>query len=264
MARFDHHPPGTTFTASTEAWRSWFPRRSIEPYVLWRLAPRLATETGTKGNLDFKTVGFRWVGKLPANFDYGVEIEARPDRWGPTVWARGRGTGMGYTVAKLRYKPRLVAEYKLRLRRSQRERRQARDLRSALSDAAQPIRIGGPGGWRNIHDARAGVEFKPRAKWTVSSFYHNYWLASATDALYSAAGAAVARSATGIAGTHVGQQLDGQAMYSVSKQVQIGGGLAHMFTGEFLNRLHRARITTFPTSCSGTDSNSMNISEDRR
>src|SRR5207248_3667540 len=75
-------------------------------------------------------------------------------------------------------------------------------------------------GWRNIRDARTGVEFKPRAKWLVSGIYHNYWLASATDALYSTAGAVVARSVNGTAGTHVGRSEERR----VGKSVGVGGG----------------------------------------
>src|SRR5262249_10164610 len=38
---------------------------TIEPYLLWRVAP---------SDVDFKTLGVRWVGKFPAHFDYGMEI----------------------------------------------------------------------------------------------------------------------------------------------------------------------------------------------
>ena len=44
----------------------------------------------------------------------------------------------------------------------------------------------------------------------------------------------MARSAAGTAGRYVGQELDAQAVYTYSPQLQIGGGYAHIFPGEFL------------------------------
>ena len=68
----------------------------------------------------------------------------------------------------------------------------------------------------------------------MAGSYHSWWLASATDALYSASGALVARSAAGTAGRHVGQEIDAQVSYTYSPQLQIGGGYAHLVPGEFL------------------------------
>ena len=89
-------------------------------------------------------------------------------------------------------------------------------------------------GWKNIHNARAGVEFRPSSKWLVAGSYHSWWLASPTDALYSASGALVARSTAGTAGSHVGQEIDAQVSFAYSPQLQIGGGYSHLVPGEFL------------------------------
>jgi hypothetical protein len=61
------------------------------------------------------------------------------------------------------------------------------------------------------------------------------WLASRTDALYGANGSALARSIPGTAGRFVGQEVDGQAVYTYSPQLQIGVGYAHLLLGEFLD-----------------------------
>jgi hypothetical protein len=89
-------------------------------------------------------------------------------------------------------------------------------------------------GWQNIEHLRGGVELKPHAQWSLAGSYHSFWLASATDALYAASGAAVTRSASGSTGRHVGQELDAQATYTYSPQLQIGGGYAYLIPGEFL------------------------------
>ena len=71
---FNKRLDGNNFHGLYGSMASLVPKAVIEPYVFWRLAPRLTTEFGTLCNLDFQTIGFRWVGKLPANFDYGIEI----------------------------------------------------------------------------------------------------------------------------------------------------------------------------------------------
>lgn len=232
---FNKHADGNNFHGLYGGIEKLVPKALIEPYLFWRLAPSLTTELGARGNLDFKTVGFRWVGKLPANFDYGTEMARQigslaSDDIG--AWA-GHWV-MGYTAAKIPYKPRLVAEYNYASGDSN-----PRDGKRGTFDQLYPTPhniygLADQVGWRNIHHARAGVEFKPRPKWAVSSFYHSYWLASARDALYGASGAAVVRSIDGTAGKHVGQSVDGQFMYALSRQTQIGAGYAYFRTGKFL------------------------------
>ena len=47
-------------------------------------------------------------------------------------------------------------------------------------------------------------------------------------------GVAVVRSIAGTAGRYVGQELDAQAVYTYSPQLQIAGGYARVLPGEFL------------------------------
>ena len=90
------------------------------------------------------------------------------------------------------------------------------------------------------------MEIKPAAKWQVAGSYHSFWLASPTDALYSASGALVTRSPSGIAGQHVGQEIDGQLAYAYSPQLQIGAGYAHLIPGEFLKSTTPGHSYNFP------------------
>jgi hypothetical protein len=89
-------------------------------------------------------------------------------------------------------------------------------------------------GWKNVEHLRSGIELKPMPQWQVSGSYHAFWLASVTDALYGASGAVVVRSTAGTAGRFVGQELDAQAVYTYSPQLQIAGGYARLLPGEFL------------------------------
>ena len=101
-------------------------------------------------------------------------------------------------------------------------------------------------GWRNINHMRTGVELKPTSKWQVSGGYHSYWLASATDALYSAGGAVVARSSARTAGRYVGQEVDAQTTYIYSPQLQIAGGFAHLIPATFLKNTTQGHAYDYP------------------
>ncbi len=81
---------------------------------------------------------------------------------------------------------------------------------------------------------RTGVELKPNVQWQISGGYHSFWLASPTDALYAANGTPVARSTSGAAGRFVGQEIDAQAAYTYSSQLQIAGGYSRLLPGALL------------------------------
>ncbi len=215
------------------------PKAVVEPYLFWRVTRGLRSEGLTPGNRDFKTVGFRWVGKLPAQFDYGTEIAGQTGSLSTdSIGAWAGHWVLGYT-AKSKFKPRFIAEYNYASGDEN-----PTDGKRGTFDQLYPTGHDKYGladqvGWRNIHQLRAGVEVKPSAKWTIVPNYHNYWLASATDSLYAASGAAIARKIDGTAGTHVGQELDISTVYALNKQMQIGAGFAHLFPGEFLKKATR-------------------------
>jgi len=52
-------------------------------------------------------------------------------------------------------------------------------------------------GWKNIHHLRTGMELRLRPKLALGGGYHSFWLASGTDALYSAGSAVIARIPAG-------------------------------------------------------------------
>ena len=91
-------------------------------------------------------------------------------------------------------------------------------------------------GWRNIHHLRSGVEVLARKGLVLSGNYHSWWLADTHDGLYNAGGTSIARVAAGAADSHVGQEVDAQAVFTVSPQVQVAGGYAYVFPGAFLKQ----------------------------
>jgi hypothetical protein len=211
------------------------PKAVVEPYVLWRQSTGLAVETGGKGDLHQATIGVRTAGKLPAEFDYGTEIALqRGSVASDAVRAWAGHWVVGRTFAQAGAKPRLFGEYNYASGDSN-----PKDGTRGTFDQLYPtghdkLGLADQVGWRNIEHLRGGVELKPHAQWSLAGSYHSFWLASPTDAFYSANGAAVTRSANGAAGRYVGQELDAQATYAYSRQLQIGGGYAHLIPGEFL------------------------------
>jgi hypothetical protein len=213
------------------------PGAAIEPYLFYRQSTNLAVETGGLADLRQLTVGARVTGKIPRQFDYGMEIATQTGAVGSDdvrAWA-GHWV-FGRTFAQRRTKPRTFIEFN----RASGDRHSS-DGRRGTFDQLYPtghdkLGLADQVGWQNIDHLRGGLELKFTPQLSLAASYHSFWLASPADALYSASGAAVARSAAGAAGRHVGQELDLQAAYSYSPQLQIGTGFASLRPGAFLDK----------------------------
>jgi hypothetical protein len=211
------------------------PNSTIDPYLFWRLAPRLKTETGGIGNQNMKVLGLRWVGKLPQNFDYNTDVVMERGWLGTDdihAWA-GHWV-LGYTLNNQKGKPRLLAEYNFATGDAS-----AKDGRRNTFDQLYPTAHDKYGladqvGWKNIHHIRVGAEWKFQPKWTMAARYNNYWLADSHDALYNTSSAVLAIKSDGSAGRWVGQEIDLVSLYTVAKSTQIGAGFSHIFPGTFL------------------------------
>jgi len=247
--QFDRRAKGNDFHGLYGGIEKLIPNAVIEPYALWRVAPAQALEVSGKASTDFKTYGFRWVGKIPAaGFDYGVEMPFQRGKIGSTdtisAWAAHYVAGQ--TLASLKWKPRVYGEYNFASGDKDPKDRAHGTFDQLYPTGHDKYGIADQVGWRNIHDLRAGVEFKPDAKWMVNGTYNNWWLAEAKDGLYTAAGALLLRNVAGTAGTHVGQELDGQATYSVTRQTQVGFGVGHLFPGQFIKSTTAGKSYTYP------------------
>src|SRR5205085_6542704 len=192
---WDHHQQGNNLHGAYGGIEKLVPGATIEPYIFWRVQPAVRNEAGQIANIDEKVPGIRWVGKLPMGFDYGMEIVRQYGSLGSDrirAWA-GHWV-VGHTDRSLWSSPRFYAEFNHASGDAN-----AKDGSRGTFDQLYPTGHDKYGladqvGWRNINHARAGVVVKPARRWQVSSSYHSYWLASATDALYNAGGGIVARS----------------------------------------------------------------------
>jgi hypothetical protein len=234
---WDHHQQGNNLHGLYGGIEKLVPRATIEPYVLWRLQPSVRNEAGTIARLDEKVLGIRWVGKLPMGFDYGLEMVKQLGSLGANdvrAWA-GHWV-IGVTDAKARLKPRGFLEYNYATGDGNPKDGVIGTYDQLYPTSHDKYGLADQVGWRNIKDFRAGIETKPAKNVTAAIVYHDWLLANRYDALYNAASAAIARSANGSAGTHVGQELDLIGTWTFYKPLQISAGFGHIFPGEVLRK----------------------------
>jgi hypothetical protein len=207
----------------------------LEPYEFVRTSRNLRTEAGAPGDLTSSTSGVRLVGKFSVATDYNVEAAIQRGSLGSdTISASAAHALIGRTIPLGSKAYRVFGEYNF----ASGDKTPGDGVRGTF-DQLYPTPHDKYGladqvGWKNIHHLRTGVETRPHAKLAIAGGYHSFWLASATDALYNAGSAVLARIPTGAPDRHVGQELDIQATYTPSPRIQLHGGYAHIFTGAFL------------------------------
>ena len=244
---FDWSTPGNNLYGIYGGIEKLVPTATVEPYFLWRRQSGLKTELGIPGISNFGTVGVRWVGKLPANFDYGTEMDKQAGSLGTdTISAWAGHWVLGKTLVNTRFKPRFSVEYNYASGDRNPKDGSRGTFDQLYSTAHDKYGLADQVGWKNIRNVRAGVELKLAKKWGFTGRYDAWWLADLHDALYSAASTVVARNTAGTAGRFIGQELDSVLAYNFSKYLQVGGGFGHIFPGTFLNNTTPGESYNFP------------------
>lgn len=244
---FDWNSPGNNLYGIYGGIEKVVPESTIEPYFLWRRQSGLKTELAVPGISNFGTVGLRWVGKLPANFDYGAEMDKQAGSLGAdTIKAWAGHWVIGKTLISARFKPRFSVEYNYAS-----GDRNPKDGTHGTFDQLYPTAHDKYGladqvGWKNIRNARAGMDMKLAKKWGLEERYDAWWLADPHDALYNTASVVIARNTTGNAGRFVGQEFDSVLAYTFSKYLLVSGGYGHLFPGTFLNNTTPGESYNFP------------------
>ena len=233
----NHHVQGDNLHGLAGEFEKLLPRSKVEPYLFWRVAPRVRAETGAFGKADVKTFGVRLTGEFGRRFQYATELAGQTgflatDR--VRSWA-GHGR-LGYKTGSSRWAPLLRPEYDFAT-----GDRDPADGKHGTFELPYPTPHDKYGladqvGWKNIHHLGVTAEWKPRKGWTGQLRHHEWWLANRHDGLYNAGGTLLIRDVTGQSGRFVGREWDLQAQWNASKQIYVGGGIGHIFPGEFLKR----------------------------
>jgi hypothetical protein len=212
----------------------------LETYVLRhdQNAPGGFTGGSQKDGTDKLTVdtfGFRLAGPLAPAWRYSLEAAFQKG----TVGAAELNAHALFGLVARQWKPRghtldVSAEYKY----ASGTANPSDPTRTGTFDqlyAANHDKFGHEDlfGWRNLHNARSSATLSLTKNFSVTALYDNYWLADAKDAIYNSSGKAIARSAAGTAGRHVGQETDLFGTYKYH-HFTFGAGYGHFFSGSFI------------------------------
>jgi hypothetical protein len=180
---FNKHRDGANFYGIYSSFQSLIPQATIEGYLLWRTLPRVVGERGSIGDADVYTVGTRLIGKLPAEFDYELELAGQRGHFAhDTIRAWALHSRIGWAISSVRITPRLLLEYNF----ASGDRNPA-DGRHGTFDQLFPTNhykygIADQVGWRNMHNVRAGVRANLTRRLSAQFDYHSFWPAERHDA----------------------------------------------------------------------------------
>jgi len=214
-------------------------RLQVEPYWLVKSSAQQAGESGRSGALSVHTVGARAQGLVSAAIDWELEVAHQTGRIaGGPVRAFGGVGQVGVRTGKQSWQPRLVATYMYGSGDSD-----PRDGKRGTFDSLYPsvhLRNGATDriGWANIKDFSVQGEWQLRSKWKLQAGWHDFHVASRTDALYSPGGIAIVRN-PGAPGTHVGWELFGIVEVQLTRAAGLSSGYAYLFRGPFLTSASR-------------------------
>lgn len=244
---FDWSTPGNNLYGAYGGIEKLVPNGTVEPYFLWRRQSALKTEIGSVGTMNYGTVGLRWVGKLRASWDYGLEMDRQSGSLRTdTIGAWAGHWVLGKTLPTKHLHPRIALEYNYASGDANPKDGHRGTFDQLYATGHDKYGMDDQVGWKNIRNARLSLETKPAKKWTAVAKYDAWWLADPHDGLYNAASTLVVRVANGSAGRFVGQELDSFVAYKFSKQFQFGGGFGHIFPGTFLKHATQGQAYNFP------------------
>jgi len=98
--------------------------------------------------------------------------------------------------------------------------------------------------WRNLNDAATTLAAKPASRWSAKVAFHYFWLANRNDAIYTPTGINVQWK--GATSSRLGPELDLQTTYSFSRHLDISGGFAHLWAGEYIRHATPYTGSSYP------------------
>jgi hypothetical protein len=238
---FDHSKAGNNLHGLYGTITNILPGATIEPYFLWHLGPGFRTENGLPARRSTKTLAVRIARKPQDNLDYEAHLLRQFGLYhsasgSNSVGAYAMNFALGYTYSKLRLHPRIYADYAYASGDKNPQDGEINTFDQIYPSGHALYGIVDLFGWQNLRDFKAGIEFKPIKKLTVSTAFHNLHLANAHDALYNGPGNVVVRNTAGAYGTHIGNEWEGTGAYPFTKYLTSGVGYGHLFPGEFIKK----------------------------
>jgi hypothetical protein len=245
----DHHLQGNNLYGVYGSFKNAVPQATLEPYVLWRVAPANAglPETANRGHLNEITVGVRLAGNLPAAFDYEIEMDRQTGSLGPnSIRAWAGYWSLGRTFRGLAASPRLYAESNYASGTRNPSGHTWGTFDQLYSSNHDKLAFSDQIGRKNIQQVRVGVEETIGKKWKLRQTGEDLWLVTTHDALYANSGVISIPANTKAASRHIGQEVDFIAQYQMTKGITAGFGYAYLFSGRFLKAVSPGKDYSYP------------------
>ena len=245
----DHHLQGNNLYGAYGSFKNVIPGATLEPYVLWRVAPANAglPETANRGHLDEATIGLHVEGTLPAAFDYDIEMDRQTGSLGPnSIRAWAGYWSLGRTFRSVPAAPRIFVESNYASGTRNPGGQTWSTFDQIYPSNHDKLGFADQIGRKNIQQVRAGVEETIDKKWKLRQAYEDFWLATTHDALYANSGVISAPADPTAPSRHIGQEIDFVAQYQVHKSITAGFGYARLFSGRFLKTVSPGKDFGYP------------------
>ena len=247
----DHHFQGNNLYGVYGSLHDVIPRATLEPYVLWRVAPSnpILTASSFPGSLSQVTVGVRLAGDLPGAFDYNIEMARQTGSIGTRSIASWAGYwSLGKTFRSVATTPRLFIETNYASGTKDPNGNTWSTYDEIYPSEHDKLGFADQIGKRNIQQLRAGIveTIGKSRKWSLKEAYMNFWLATVHDGLYTNSGTPSLPAAPTTADRHVGQEIDLIADYKVHEGIAVGFGYARIFAGPFLKAVTPGKDYNYP------------------
>ncbi|MBI2517617.1 MAG: alginate export family protein [Opitutae bacterium] len=212
-------------------------RRSTELYLLVRDRPVAQDRR--------QTFGFRRTGRPAGNWEFDLEAAIqRGSLAGKPVRAWMLGSELGYTAARLAWKPRFAAGFDYASGDEN-----PTDRRIGTFDQLYPLGHAFLGyvdlvGRQNISAWNASLELKPAKGMRLQLVAHRFTRAEAADALYDAGAVVVRPAGAGLSRT-IGSEIDLTVYYAFDAHWNFEAGLNRFFAGSFVRQTGRSDAVAF-------------------
>ena len=245
----DHHLQGNNLYGIYGSFKNAIPKATVEPYVLWRVAPANAglPETAGRGHLSETTLGLRVAGALPAGFDYDIEMDRQTGSLGPnSIRAWAGYWSLGRTFRTVSTAPRIFLESNYASGSRNPSGHTWGTFDQIYPSNHDKLEFADQFGRKNIQQVRVGAEETIGKKWRLRQTYEDLWLATTHDALYASSGAIAISADPNATSRHIGQEVDLTAQYQVNTGISVGFGYGRLFPGRFLKAASPGKNYSYP------------------
>lgn len=244
--RFDRHKPGEHFYAAFSSFNKLIPGTQLEPYFIARTILNVKGKDGKLGNADTLAYGFRAIGTLDGGVDYSFEgIREGGSYADDAIGAWASASTVGWKVRRAPWKLRVSGDFINASGDSGVADHKHQNFDNMYGFNQPMNSYTGQFGWKNLREARFGTDMSPRKNLKVLVDFRDYWLATVQDGLYNSSGTRTVFNSKATS-SHVGESIEAQAVWSISKDLNVGVGVANLFAGEYLQQSKKTSGFLYP------------------